>query len=156
MRINLKHIPSDSQERYNTASMVHNSYVLMEISKGIPQAGKLAQDRLVKHLATHNYIQCVNTQCLFINKESGVAFTLVVDDFLIKYKQRSAIDHLFSVLRELYEITTDFPLTLKHVGITLRQNRIKRYIDMSISGYVKKAMQRFQCLGLKGADSPII
>ena len=41
-----------------------------------------AQDRLVKHLATHNYIQCVNTPCLFINKENGVTFTLDVDDFL--------------------------------------------------------------------------
>ena len=159
MRISLKHIPSDIQERYNIASMVHNGNVLMEISKGIyglPQAGKLAQDRLVKHLATHNYIQCVNTPCLFINKENGVTFTLVVDDFLIKYKQRSAVDHLFSVLRELYEITTDFSPTLKYVGITLRHNRKKRYIDMSIPGYVKKAMQRFQRLGLKGADSPII
>ena len=159
MRISLKHIPSDIQERYNIASMVHNGYVLMEISKGIyglPQAGKLAQDRLVKHLATYNYIQCVNTPCLFINKENGVTFTLVVDDFLIKYKQRSAVDHLFSVLRELYEITTDFSPTLKYVGITLRHNRKKRYIDMSIPGYVKKAMQRFQRLGLKGADSPII
>ena len=159
MRISLKHIPSDIQERYNIASMVHNGYVLMEISKGIyglPQAGKLAQDRLVKHLATHNYIQCVNTPCLFINKENGVTFTLVVDDFLIKYKQRSAVDHLFGVLRELYEITTDFSPTLKYVGITLRHNRKKRYIDMSIPGYVKKAMQRFQRLGLKGADSPII
>ena len=27
---------------------------------------------------------------------------------------------------------------------------------MSILGYVKKAMQRFQRIGLKGADSPII
>ena len=57
MRISLKHIPSDIQARYNIASMVHNGYVLMEISKGIyglPQAGKLAQDRLVKHLASHN------------------------------------------------------------------------------------------------------
>ena len=34
MRISLKHIPSDIQERYNIASMVHNGYVLMEISKG--------------------------------------------------------------------------------------------------------------------------
>ena len=66
------------------------------------------------------------------------------------------MDHLFGVLRELYEITTDFSPTLKYVGITLRQNRKKRYIDMSIPGYVKKAMQRFQRLGLKGADSPII
>ncbi len=32
MRISLKHIPPDVQERYNIANMVHNGYVLMEIS----------------------------------------------------------------------------------------------------------------------------
>ena len=55
MRIPLKHIPLDVQDRYNIADMVHNGWILMEISKGIyglPQAGKLAQDRLVAHLDT--------------------------------------------------------------------------------------------------------
>ena len=59
IRSNLKHIPLDVQQRYNIADMVHNDHVLMEISKGIyglPQAGKLSQDRLVAHLATHGYI----------------------------------------------------------------------------------------------------
>ena len=45
MRISLKHIPPDIQQRYNIACMVHNDYILMEISKGIyglPQAGKLS------------------------------------------------------------------------------------------------------------------
>ncbi len=31
MRILLKHIPLDIQERYNIAGMVHNGFVLMEI-----------------------------------------------------------------------------------------------------------------------------
>ncbi len=59
------------------------------------------------------------------------------------------MDHLFGVLRELYDIPTDFSPTLKYVGITLHHNRKKRYIDMSILGYVKKAMQRFQRIGSK-------
>ena len=79
-----------------------------------------------------------------------------MDDFLIKFKERQSADHLLNGLRELYKITTDFSPTLKYVGITLRRNRQKRYIDMSIPGYVKKAMQRFQRTHLKGADSPII
>jgi hypothetical protein len=131
----------------------------MEISNsiyGLPQAGKLSQDRLVKHLATHGYIQCINTPCLFVHSTNGVAFTLVVDDFLIKFKERSAVEHLFSALRELYTITTEFAATQKYVGITLHYNKRKRYIDMSIPGYVKKAVQRFQRTNLKGADSPII
>jgi hypothetical protein len=159
MRISLKHIPLDVQERYNIAGMVHNGYVLMEISKGIyglPQAGKLAQDRLVAHLAKHGYTQCVNTPCLFIHQSNGVAFTLVVDDFLIKYSDRKDVEHLLTVLRELYTITTDFGTTQKYVGITLQHNRTKRHIDMSIPGYVQKAIQRFQRTNVKGADSPII
>jgi hypothetical protein len=159
MRISLKHIPLDVQERYNIASMVHNGYVLMEISKGIyglPQAGKLAQDRLVAHLAKNGYIQCVNTPCLFIHQTNGVAFTLVVDDFLIKYSDRKDVNHLLTVLRELYTITTEFGATQKYVGITLHHNRAQRHIDMSIPGYVQKAIQRFQRTNLKGADSPII
>ena len=101
-------------------------------------------------------MQCINTPCLFVHRTNGVAFTLVVDDFLIKFKQRSAVEHLLSALRELYTITTDFAATQKYVGITLHYNKEKRYIDMSIPGYVKKAIQRFQRTNLKGADSPII
>ena len=159
MRINLKHIPVDIQERYNIADMVHNDHVIMEISRsiyGLPQAGKLSQDRLVAHLAKHGYTQCTNTPCLFVHCSNGVAFTLVVDDFLIKFKERAAADHLLNALAELYTITTDFGTTQKYVGITLTHNKVEHTIDMSIPGYVKKALQRFKRTHLRGADSPII
>ena len=158
MRISLKHIPIDIQERYNIAPMVHNGYVIMEINKGIyglPQAGKLAQDRLVSHLTLHGYHQCTNTPCLFVHTDNGVAFSLVVDDFLVKYKDRSAANHLLAALRELYIVTDDFAATQKYVGITLKHNKAKRTIHMSMPGYVQKALRRFNRLNLKGANSPI-
>ena len=46
--------------------------------------------------------------CLFVYDTNCIAFTLVADDFLIKYKNREVADHLITALRELYEITTDF------------------------------------------------
>jgi len=159
MRINLKHIPADVQKQYNIADMVHNEHVIMEISRsiyGLPQAGKLSQDRLIMHLAKHGYTQCPNTPCLFVHATNGVAFTLVVDDFLIKFKERKAADHLLEALREMYTMTTDFGTTQKYVGITLTHNKVKHTIDMSIPGYVQKALQRFKRSHLRGADSPII
>jgi hypothetical protein len=64
-----------------------------------------------------------------------------VDDFLIKFKNQTAVEHFLGILRDLYTITTDFSETHKYVGITLHHNKAKRYIDMSIPGYVKKAIE---------------
>ena len=102
MRINLKHIPREVQIKYNLDSIEHNGFVLMEIRKGIydlQQAVKLAQDRLIAHLAKNGYLQCINTPCLFVHVNNGVAFTLVVDDFLIKYSSKAAANHLLNTLR---------------------------------------------------------
>ena len=90
MRVSLKHIPLDTQLRYNIAHFVHNEHVLMEIKTsiyGLLQASKLSQDQLVKHLVFHGYRQCTNTPCLFVQDTNSIAFTLVVDDFLIKCKR---------------------------------------------------------------------
>jgi hypothetical protein len=78
------------------------------------------QDQLVTHLAAHEYIQ--NTPCLFVHSTNGVAFTLVIDDLLIKFKQRSDVEYLFSALRKLYTITTDCFAKQKYVGIILHYN----------------------------------
>ena len=159
MRISLKHIPIDIQVKYNLKVFEHNGYVLMEIRKGIyglKQAGKLAQDRLIMHLAKHGYSQCISTPCLFRHETNGVAFTLVVDDFLIKYSNKDAADHLLAALRELYILKDDFASTQKYVGITLSHNTARKTIHMSMPGYVQKALVRFKRLNIKGANSPIL
>ena len=46
--------------------------------------------------------------------------------------------------------------TQKCVGITLNYNNAASFIDISISGYVKKDIQRFKQSHLKSADSQII
>ena len=159
MRISLKHIPTDIQLKYNLKAFAHNGYVLMEIRKGIyglKQAGKLAQDRLIAHLAQHGYSQCANTPCLFRHESNGVAFTLVVDDFLIKYTDKAAANHLLAALRELYIVKDDFATTQKYVGITISHNISRKTINMSMPGYVQKALVRFKRLQIKGANSPIL
>ena len=68
MRIHRKQIPQEIQTKYNLTSLWKDDQFMVKIVKGIyglPQAGKLAQERLFKHLSEHGYYECPNTPCLF-------------------------------------------------------------------------------------------
>jgi hypothetical protein len=89
---------------------------------GLPQAGRLSQLRLISHLAAHGYHQCPNTPCLFQHEHDtlDVTFSLVVDDFGIRYGSQSDADHLIATIR-----ANDYDLTIKPTGDT--------YLGMNIS-----------------------
>ena len=63
---------------------------------GLPQAAYLSNKHLVEHLATQGYIQDPNVPCLFAHLSNGVAFTLIVDDFGVKYSSSDSFNHLVS------------------------------------------------------------
>jgi hypothetical protein len=159
MRVELKTIPSDVQDKYDLQKYAKNGVVLMEIMKGIyglPQAGKLAQDRLVAHLAAHGYHQAKHTPCQFTHETRNIAFTLVVDDFGIKYTEEADAKHLLAALRELYVMTEDWAAEQKYVGITVSHDRANNIITLSMPEYVDKALARFGASDIKGAHSPSI
>ena len=73
LRINLKQLPQALIELYNLGPLIYNQHVYFEIRKcmyGLPQAGKLSQTRLIKHLSENDYIQCPNTPCYLQTKSS--------------------------------------------------------------------------------------
>jgi hypothetical protein len=159
MRIQLDFIPADVQAMYNLAEFEHNGAVYMEISKsiyGLPQSGRQSQDRLIKHLKAHDYIQCRNTPSLFRHKTRDIAFTLVVDDFGIKYTDDADLDHFLATLRMQYEITEDRDVKQKYVGITIEHDRSRNTITLSMPGYIEKALIRFQMTDTRKASSPAI
>jgi len=159
MRIQMDFIPADVQALYNLADIEHHGAVYMEISKsiyGLPQSGRQSQDRLVKHLRAHDYIQCRNTPSLFRHKTRGIAFTLVVDDFGIMYTEEADLDHFLTTLRLQYEITEDRDVKQKYVGITIEHDRKANTISLSMPGYIEKALARFQMTDARKASSPAI
>ena len=82
-------------------------YLVLQVAKGmygLPQAGLLAQQRLVSHLQLHGYHE-TSTSCLFRHDSNGTNFTLVVDDFGIKYSSLEGANHLIHTLQLLYAIT---------------------------------------------------
>ena len=63
---------------------------------GLPQAAYFSNKHLAEHLATKGYIQDPNVPCLFAHLYNGVAFTLIVNDFGVKYSSLDSFDHLIS------------------------------------------------------------
>ena len=79
---------------------------------------------------------------LFKYKYLDTAFTLVVDNFGIKYSSKANALHLNNYLRCLYKITTDWSESL-YIGITLDRNYIECYVDLFMPGYIEKALLLF-------------
>ena len=75
-------------DAYSLHDKVHNGHVYCEIRKGmygLPQAGKIANDLLKKRLAEFGYHETKYTPGLWKHNTRPVHFTLVVDDFGIKF-----------------------------------------------------------------------
>jgi len=145
MRIPAKYIPANIMEQYNLAPLVHNGHVLTEIQKGmygLPQAGILAYNRLVTHLALSGYTPVQHTPGLFRHATRPVTFSLVVDNFAIKYVDRANAEHLLATLRSLNNITTDWTASM-YCGITLKWDYVARTVDLSMPGYIEKALEAY-------------
>ena len=83
----------------------------MEIQKGVyglPQAGILANKLLRKRLAKHGYFELPHTPGLWRHIARPVWFTLVVDDFGIKYIGEEHAKHLLNALHSNFTIKTDW------------------------------------------------
>jgi hypothetical protein len=146
MRIPVGDIPDCIMHQYKLAPLVQASHVLVEIRNGmygLPQAGIIANTRLQKHLHAYGYAAVPNTAGLFRHAHRPVTFCLTVDDFAVKYVGKEHADHLFAALQDIYTITLDWSGT-KYCGLSLDWDYAAGTVDMSMPGYVAKALHRFQ------------
>ena len=111
MRIPVDIIPESIMDEYDLHSKVHNGCVYVEIRKGmygLPQAGRLAYDRLAANLAPDGYLPCPITPGLWKHNTDNVNFTLVVDDFGVKYTDATHAQRLMTCLKKHYQISEDW------------------------------------------------
>ena len=158
IRIPLKLLPRAIIDKYNLTPFIHNDKVLFEVTQGmygLPQAGLLAQQRLIAHLAESDYHECPDVPCLFRHSTNSVAFSLVVDDFGIKYKDKADADHLIACIRSLYELKVDWSGS-QYLGITIKFDSTARTATLSMPGYIDKIIARFYPNLTRGAPSPAV
>eukprot|EP01034_Spumella_vulgaris_P021900 gene21900-27977_t len=145
IRIPVRAIPDSVLDKYSLRPLIHRDAVLFEIRKcmyGLPQAGLLSQQRLIAHLAAHGYTQDSNVPCLFHHAERRTAFTLVVDDFAVKYKTRADAEHLISSLQLLYELKINWTGD-KYLGYHIVFDDTAGTVSLSMPEYIPKMLERF-------------
>lgn len=154
MRLPLNIIPEEVVARYKLRTIAHEGWIYIEIQKGmygLPQAGILAHKLLVKRLAKFGYYPVEVTPGLWRHKWRPVTFSLVVDDFGVKYVGKEHAQHLIAALQTHYNIAIDWE-GRTFCGITLNWNYKERTVDLSMPGYIERTLKKFQH---KKPDQPV-
>jgi hypothetical protein len=146
MRIPIGMFPTWTIKQYDLSTKVVRGYVYLEMRCavwGLPQAGILANKLLRKRLAPKGYYECKQTPGLWRHVTRPISFTLVVDDFGVKYTNKADVDHLIECLKKNYDLTQDWDGDL-YCGIKLKWNYDKRTLDISMPGYIVKQLQKYK------------
>ena len=148
IRIKLSDIPDDVIDRYKLREIVDaDGYVYCRVEKGmygLPQAGIIAQKLLEDRLGEEGYFQSQNTPGLWTHKDRKTIFTLVVDDFGIKYVNDADAHHLINAIKKHYVCTVDWEAE-RYCGVTFKwdyNSRIRK-VHLAMPNAIQKALLRF-------------
>jgi hypothetical protein len=146
MRLKLSDLPEDFVKQYNLNSKVtKDGYVYIEIRRGmygLPQSGLLAQQLLEKRLNKKGYRQSELTPGFWTHDWRPISFSLCVDDFGVKYVGKQHADHLMTILKEHYTISSDWE-GKRYLGLDLDWDYDNRTVHLSMLAYVANALKRF-------------
>jgi hypothetical protein len=74
---------------------------------GLPQAGIIAQQLLKERLQKDGYRQSKTTLGLWQHNTCPISFSLVIDDFGVKYVGKENAQHLLDTVQKYYTCSCD-------------------------------------------------
>jgi len=72
-----------------------------------------------------------------------ICFTLVVDDFGMKYVRKEHAEHLVSVIKENYEVTEDWE-GKKYLELAFDWDYQEKKVHLTMPDYIPEALKRFK------------
>ena len=144
--IQISIVPQEFVEKYDLAEKSHNGYIYARVTNGmygLPQAVQISYDAMLKHLDPYGYHPSSKKSGLWKHNIRPINFTLVVDDFGVKYSGKEHALHLKEALETKYKVTTDWKGKF-YIGIALMWDYDKGTVQLSMSGYVHAALHAFQ------------
>jgi hypothetical protein len=109
----------------------------------LPQAGILSNKLLQRNLAKDSYRPTTHTRGLWTHDTRTISFSLVVDDFVVKYVGREHAEQLMACIKKNYSISSDWNGTA-YCGLTLDWDYKNRTVDLYMHGYITAALHKYQ------------
>ena len=97
MKMPLDIFPSWTRKQYNLDKHAYKGFVYWKICRaicGLPNAGRLANEQLKKHLKPDGYYEVAHTPGLWRHRRRPIQFSLIVDDFGVKHVGKEHAEHL--------------------------------------------------------------
>jgi hypothetical protein len=145
MKIPLALFPVRTIEQYNLQNLALDGWVYIKMRRavwGLPQVGILANKRLRCKLAPFGYHESTNTPGLWWHESWLIIFTLVVNDFGIKFVNKANVDHLIASIKKMYTIMEDWTGGL-YCSIKLEWDYVGRTVNILMPGYIKMKLQEY-------------
>jgi hypothetical protein len=108
----------------------------------LPQAGIIAQELLEQCLLKAGSTKSKITPGYWKHEWRPISFTLVVDNFGVKYIGKEHVLHLIKVLKEHYEVEEDWGGT-RYLGITLDWDYKCNKVHLPMPEYIEQALAHF-------------
>ena len=144
MKIPIKIIPPIIIQHYNLHKLIYKDHIHIRIDKGmygLPQAGILAHQDLSNHLAPYGFKSSRHTPGLWTHSHRPISFTLVVDDFGVKYTNAQDTNYLINALQNKYDITTKWEGDL-YCGMKLEWDYSMGTVDISMPNYINNLLHQ--------------
>ncbi len=89
---------------------------------GLPQVGIIAQELLADCLKQHRYTKSKTMPGLWLHKAHPIQFSLVVDDFGVKYVVKENALHLLNTIQKYYKCSCNWD-GKRYCGLTIKWDR---------------------------------
>ncbi len=147
MRLKLADMPEDVIAHYKLLNIATpDGYVYCEIRQGmysLPQAGIIAQEVLAKKLKDHSYSQSKTTPGLWKHKWHPVWFSLIVNNFGVKYIGEEHTQHLLQTVQQYFKCLFE-PEGERYCGLTIKWDHPVKKVHILMPLYLENALKQFQ------------
>lgn len=139
------HIPIIILNHYKLHNIHSSNKIFMQINNviyGLPQAGRLAYEKLYNILYSNNFITSSQTPGLWKHTQRPLSLVLCVDDFGIKYTSKYDFDFLIKILKVYYPITIDW-IGNNYCGFNINWTyTTPKHVDINMPNYIPHTIKK--------------